>query len=185
MKRLLPARKRQTQTATASPPVINPIMNINPIMSILLASQLLAERGAERAYQQGVQSLFSQLKHRGLETSGISEGALTNLASQFASKLADIRTQLAQNFAETQLRALENLLQIAASREADALQIVAARARAAQPLLQSASTQMQNIISAFAGLSALPALQAPTAPTAPALPPLSVNPDAWLNVRLG
>lgn len=170
-----------TQQLTQQPAQqLTPFVTINPIITTLLASQLLAERGAERAYQQGLRSIFSQLRHRGLETSGIAQGAVANIASQFASQLADIRTQTARSLAEMQLRALENLMQLVASREAAALQAVAARAKSAKPLLETAQSQMQNIISALAGITALSPFTA-TQQTTSLLPPLSVNPDAWLS----
>lgn len=173
----------QPTTPTSAP---SPAAVINPLINLFAMQQLLAERGVERAYQQAVGATLSQLRRRGLETSGITSGALMNLGEQFASNLADIRARTAQSLAEAQLRAFENLLNIAAQREATALQAAAAGARDVGPLLQQASSQLAGAVGALANLVGVGFLPSPFGtpssisvplPTSPA--PTMILPPNW------
>jgi predicted component of type VI protein secretion system len=151
---------------------------INPLLNLFYVQQLLAERGAESAYRQALGSAMSQLRARGLDTSGIAAGATTYLAGQLAGQLGDIRARTAESLARAQLEVFQNLLNLAAQREQAALTAAASGARQAQALLQQASGQLGNIMNAFTALVALPNLfgGAGTTTAPAALPPAPTTP---------
>ena len=155
-------RRRQTQQQQGQPipqqqgQPIPPSVIFNPLLRLFAAQQLVAERGAESAYRQALGSALAQLRARGLEDSGITAGATTYLAGQLAGQLGDIRARTAESLARAQLEMFQNLLNLAAQREQAAL--AAAGGKEARALLQQATQQLGNIMSALTGLFALPAM---------------------------
>ncbi len=155
---------------------------LNPL-SLLYAARVAAlERDVGRAMGSALQALQRQLAQRGIESSGIGVGALTDLLGRGVEQLVSGRQGIAAEIAQMQYQLIPQLLQAMIQREAAGLQALAALGSKAREQILQASQQAMGGLQGLSQLLALltPATPPPTSTPILSLPmPTSTLPPSW------